>query len=247
MGTLRYSNKAGAEAVLSVMERKCRGLPIVAFFCLLVTAPSLLGQASPENPAEEQPPLFSLLNLLKADGPLTVKLGSEPVGIGEMPFGFYTGLVNWYPTLPLSLEAKGFEPVEIPLPDGAKDANLVPLFVVFDTKKPPRPGEQPVPTIVWAKIPPAANRVQTYLDVINLTETETLEADVAGSKVALPRRKRVRVSNQASANVRILPDGPDISVSAAEGGGVSQMLALVYAKPDGTMDYAIASEPSVQR
>jgi hypothetical protein len=247
MGTLRSSNGSSAMAVPSRLGRNSGALPAVAFIFLLMMTPVLLAQPSPEEQAEEPPPLFSLLNLLKADGPLTVKLGSEPVGVGEMPFGFYTGLVNWYPTLPVSLQANGFEPVEIPLPDGADNANLVPLFVVFDSVKPPRPGEQPVPTIVWAKIPPAANRSQTYLDVINLTEAETLEADVAGSKVALPRRKRARVSTQASANVRILPDGPDISIAASEGGGTSQMLALVYSLPDGTIDYAMASEPSVRR
>jgi hypothetical protein len=247
MGTLKYYDNFRAEIGSSAMERKFRFWPVLAFSLLLAAAPPLLAQASPEDPAEKQPPLFSLINVVKTEGPLKVSLGGEPVGIGEMPFGFYTGLVNWYPTMPISLEAEGFEPTEIPLPDGAKDANLVPLYVVFDSKKPRRPGEQPVPTIEWAKIPPAANRSQTYLDVINLTEAETLEADVAGSKVVLPRRKRVRVSNQASANVRILPDGPEISVAAAEGGGVSQMLALIYAKPDGTLDYAIASEPSVQR
>ena len=174
-------------------------------------------------------------------------LGGEPVGIGEMPFGFFTGIVNWYPTMPVSLQAKGFEPAEIPLPDRAKDSTSVPLFVVFDAAKPLRAGERPAPVLEWATVPPAANRTQTYLDVINLSTKENLQADVAGSKIALPKRKRVRVSNKAAATVRILPDGPNISISAGEGGGASQMLALVFSKPDGSIDYAVASEPDVQR
>ena len=121
------------------------------------------------------------------------------------------------------------------------------LFVVFDAAKPLRAGERPAPVLEWATVPPAANRTQTYLDVINLSTKENLQADVAGSKIALPKRKRVRVSNKAAATVRILPDGPNISISAGEGGGASQMLALVFSKPDGSIDYAVASEPDVQR
>ena len=245
MGTLRSSNKLLAAVMSSAIPGLCwRVLPILAVFCAASPLPAQdPGSGSPE----EQVPLFSLLNLVKTDGPLTVKIGGEPVGIGEMPFGFFTGIVNWYPTMPVSLEAKGFEPSEIPLPDGARSAVSVPLFVVFDAKKPLRSGEQPVPVIEWAKIPTAANRSQTYLDVINLSSEDTLEAEAGGSKIALPKRKRVRVSNKAAASVRILPNGPDISISAPEGGGASQMLALVFSKPDGSMDYAVASEPDVQR
>ena len=239
MGTLRNSS-----ACLAPLARRLHNLLAAALVCSVLSSRA---QDPASLPSEEQPPLFSLLNLVKTDGPLTVKLGGEPVGIGEMPFGFFTGIVNWYPTMPVSLQAKGFEPAEIPLPDRAKDSTSVPLFVVFDAAKPLRAGERPAPVLEWATVPPAANRTQTYLDVINLSTKENLQADVAGSKIALPKRKRVRVSNKAAATVRILPDGPNISISAGEGGGASQMLALVFSKPDGSIDYAVTAEPDVQR
>lgn len=238
MGTLRNSSPC-----LAPLAGQLRSLLAAALVC---SAPSARAQDPASLPAEEQPPLFSLLNLVKTDGPLTVKLGSEPVGIGEMPFGFFTGTVNWYPTMPVSLEAKGFEPAEIPLPDKAKPGAPVPLFVILDAKKPLRPGEQPAPVIEVAKIPAPASRSQTYLDVINLSSEPSLEADVAGSKIVLPARKRVRVSTKAAATMRILPDGPVVSISASEGGGASQMLAVVFSRPDESIDYAVASELAVQ-
>lgn len=221
-----------------------RKLLVAALVCLPLSSRA---QDAAAGESAEQIPFFALLNLVNSEGPLSVKLGSEPVGIGEMPYGFYTGVVNWYPTVPVTLEAPGLEPAEIPLPDGAKDAALVPIFVVFDAKKPIRPGEQPVPVIEWVKVPPATSRAQNYLDVINLSARETLEAEVGGSKVALPKRKRVRVSTQAAPVVRILPEGPEISVAASEDGGASQLFALVYSKPDGTLDYVVASEPRLAR
>jgi hypothetical protein len=211
----------------------------------LASAPLLAQDTSGE--AAEQAPLFSLLNLVRADGPLKVKLGNEPVGIGEMPYGFYTGTVNWYPTLPVTLEAAGLEPAEIPMPEGAKNATTIPFFVVFDAKKTPGSGKEPVGVIEYAKIPPASNRAPNYLDAINLSDKETLEAEVGGAKILLPKGKRVRVSAKASASFRIIPDGPDISVAAPEDGSSSQLLAVLYAKPDGSIDYVVASEPSIRR
>ncbi len=224
---------------------KARCLLLFLAACDVASGP-ICAQDMPGEPGE-QVPLFSLLNLVKADGPLTVKLGNEPVGIGEMPYGFFTGIVNWYPTMPVTLEAAGLEAAEIPVPEGSKDATTIPFFVVFDAKKPPAPGKEPVAIIEYAKIPPASNRAQNYLDVINLSDKETLEAEVGGAKVVLQKRKRVRVSTGASAAARILPDGPEITVAASEDGGSSQLLAVLYSLPDGKIDYSIASEPSIRR
>jgi hypothetical protein len=239
MGTLRaFASLAG------MVRSNIRGVFLFLVACCVNTP--LRAQDTPIDTGE-QVPLFSLLNLVKADGPLKVKLGNEPVGIGEMPYGFYTGIVNWYPTMPVTLEAAGLEPAEIPVPEGAKDATTIPFFVIFDAKKPPAPEKEPVPIIEYAKIPPASNRAQNYLDVINLSDKETLEAEVGGTKIVLPKRKRVRVSTQASAAARILPDGPEITVAASEDGGSSQLLAVLYSLPDGKIDYSIASEPSIRR
>jgi len=240
MGTLKAL--ASLDGMLPSMVGR---LALILAACGVASAP-IRGQDAPGEEGE-QVPLFSLINLVKADGPLKVKLGNEPVGIGEMPYGFHTGIVNWYPTVPVALEADGLEPAEIPVTEGAKDATTVPLFVIFDAKKPPSPGKEPMPIIEYAKIPPASNRAQNYLDVINLSGNETLEAEVGGTKIVLPKRKRIRVSAQTPVAARILPDGPEITVAASEDGGTSQLLAVLYSLPDEKIDYSIASEPSIRR
>jgi len=179
MGTLKSPSATRRTASL---RSKGLHLSLCALACWAHTA---LAQTSPEEPSQ-QAPLFSLLNLVKADGPLKVRIGNKPVGIGEMPYGFYTGFVNWHPLAPISIEAQGFKSVEIPVSDKAKPSPLVPLFIVFDTVKPPAPDKEAVPVMEWKQVPEATSRADNYFDVINLSSSETLEVLSGGSKILLP-------------------------------------------------------------
>ena len=218
-------------------------LSLCALACWAQTALSQTSTAETSEPIA----LFSLLNLVKADGPLKVQIGNKPVGIGEMPYGFYTGFVNWYPASPVSLEAKGFTSVTIPTPNKSKPSSTVPLFVVYDTVKPPAPNKEPVPVIEWKQVPEATDRADNYLDAINFSSLETLEAMSGSSKILLPKGKRVRISSKSASSLRILPQGPEIMLSPPEDDSPSRLLAIFYSLPNGTIDYSIASEPEIQQ
>lgn len=222
------------------MGKKPRGLSRCA--SILTVSICFFGiSARAQQAASEQAPLFSLLNLVKGGDPLVVKLGDTPVGIGEMPFGFFTGVVNWHPTVPISLQAKDCKGTQIPPPKDSKNSTTVPLFVVFDSIK-LDPDGKPVRILEPLKPPPATGQDKNYLDLINLSSKETLEVASEGRKILLPKGERIRISKKSLSNTRILPEGPEISVSASEDGYPSRLLAIIYSLPDGGFNYAITSE-----
>jgi hypothetical protein len=195
-------------------------------------------------PPGEIPPTFSLLNIVKSPSPVKVSIGGTPVGIGEMPFGFHTGIVNWYPLAPITIEAQGMKPAEI-APDAKTKPGEVPLYVAIDAKEQPADGGKPVPVVKVIRVAPAASRPSSFVDAVNLTTKDSLELSVGRNPISLTRSKRVRISQQNGAAAKVLPDGPEVQISAAEEGGIAAVV-IFYEDLEGKINYSVASDPVIR-
>lgn len=211
---------------------------VVFFACILGAA---FAHAWSQTASGDQPQkFFSLLNLVKSPSPANVTLGSEPVGIGQMPFGFYTGIVNWTPSTPLSVAAEGMKTATIE-PDPKDGSGACPLYVVFDVKEVRADGGPPETLIKAFKIAAAASRPETFIDAVNFTSSESLGVKVGSSSVALPRRKRMRISSQLPLDAQVLPDGPQILIGASEEGGTAAIVVF-YENELGDIAYVVAPD-----
>jgi hypothetical protein len=214
---------------------------VVLFACIWGAS---FAQVWAQTPSGDQPQnVFSLLNLVKSPPPVTVTIGSEPVGIGQMPFGFYTGIVNWTPSAPLAIAAEGMKTATIE-PDPKDGPRACPLYVVFDVKEIPADGGPPETMIKAFKVAAAASRPASFIDAVNFTANESLGVKVGSSSVTLPRRKRTRLSSQLPFDALVLPDGPQVTIGASEEGGVSVVIVL-YEDESGKIAYAVAPDVTI--
>lgn len=192
-------------------------------------------------PAPKTPPVFSLLNLIRSPQPATIKIGSEPVGEGQMSLGFYTGTVTWLPTVPIVVEVPGFGAVRIPVSPGS--AGECPLFVVQDALEKPPGGGEPKPVLKYFSVPNAKDRPPNFADGFNLTSKETLSGSTGGKSVALERGKRTRIST-ANGFILKIQGAPEVAVSPSEvPGGV---LIIFYENLDGKIEFAMTNDTLVK-
>jgi hypothetical protein len=230
MGTLKRLWFSGAE-----LMRPAGCL----LFCVCVFGFVVCVQAqSAEGEQDEPPRLFSLLVLVKAPAPCEVKIGRDLVGIGQMPYGFYTGPVSWYPEETVTLAAEGFETGEIQ-PDGAAPRGVCPLYIAYDvTEKSPSDGS-PVKKIKVLKVPMPSSRPETAIDAFNFNAAEDLTIKEATSSVSLPRLKRVRLSTRLPFSAQVVPDGPEIGFGIPEEGGGMAVLVVFYEDASGSVTYVV--------
>jgi hypothetical protein len=188
-------------------------------------------------PAAKTPPVFSLLNLIRSPQPATLKIGSEPVGEGQMSLGFYTGIVTWLPSVPLVVEAPGFGSLRIPFtPAGGGEC---PLLVVQDALEKPLGGGEPKPVLKFITVTNAKDRPPHYADGLNLTTRETLTGDLGGKTVSLEKGKRTRIST-ANGFVLQMKDSPEVAVSPSEvPGGV---LVIFYENLEAKIEFALTND-----
>jgi hypothetical protein len=188
-------------------------------------------------PAAKTPPVFSLLNLIRAPQPATLKIGSEPVGEGQMSLGFYTGIVTWLPSVPLLVEAPGFGALRIPFTPAV--GGECPLFVVQDALEKPPGGGEPKPVLKFISIANAKDRPASFTDGLNLTSREILTGNLGGKPVSLEKGKRTRIST-ANGFVLQMKDSPEVAVSPSEAPG--HLLVIFYENLDGKIEFAVTND-----
>ena len=191
--------------------------------------------------ATKSPPTFSLLNLIHSSQPATLKIGSEPVGEGPMPFAFYSGVVTWFPTVPLVIEAIGFGSLKIHYtPAGQGEC---PLLILQDAFEKPPSGGDPKPVLKYLSIPNAKDRPPRFADALNLTSRDSLILTLDGINISLEKGKRARMTVKNGFSLKI-KDGPDLAVSPSEiPGGI---LVIFYENIDGKIDYAMTNDTLIQ-
>ena len=189
----------------------------------------------------KSPPVFSLLNLIRSSQPAILKIGSEPVGEGQMSLGFYTGTVTWSPTVPLAIEAIGFGSLKIPYtPAGQGEC---PLLILQDAIEKPPSGGDPKPVLKYLSIPNAKDRPPRFADALNLTSRDSLILTLDGINISLEKGKRARMTVKNGFSLKI-KDGPDLAVCPSEiPGGI---LVIFYENIDGKFDYAMTNDTHIQ-
>lgn len=196
-----------------------------------------LSTAFGQNPPSKTPAVFSLLNLVRSTQPTVLKIGSEPVGEGQMPFGFYTGIVTWLPNVPLALEAPGFGSLRVPpAPTGPGEC---PLFILQDALAKPPGGGDPKPVLKYLTVANAKDRPANFADGLNLTSRETLIGNLAGKPISLEKGKRTRISTVNGFSLQ-LADGPEVSVSPSE--GPQGLLIVFYETLEGKIEFAVTND-----
>lgn len=195
--------------------------------------------AQPTAP-DEAPKVFSLLNLVKSQAPASVAIGSEPVGIGQMPYGFYTGPVSWYPEVPVTIAVEGMKTGEIRPGTGAGPRRC-PLYIAYDVTEKSVDGQPPVKKIEVVEIPGPSSRPRIAIDAINLTPAESLQINIGKNTVPLPRLKRVRLSTEAPLSGRVAPDGVEFGFGAPEDGGGLAALIVFFENESGELGYVVAT------
>ena len=193
-----------------------------------------------QTPPPKSPPVFSLLNLVRSPQPTVLKIGSEPVGEGQMSLGFYTGIVTWLPTVPLVAESPGFGPLRIPV--FASKPGECPLLVLQDALEKPAGGGDPKPVLKYTTVANAKDRPANFADGLNLTSRETLTGNLAGKPISLEKGKRTRISTANGFSLE-LADGPAVSVSPSE---VPQgLLVVFYENLDGKIEFAMTNDARI--
>ena len=186
-----------------------------------------------QTPPPKSPPVFSLLNLVRSPQPTVLKIGSEPVGEGQMSLGFYTGIVTWLPTVPLVAESPGFGPLRIPV--FASKPGECPLLVLQDALEKPAGGGDPKPVLKYTTVANAKDRGPCFFDGLNLTSRESLSASLEGRNLVLEKGKRTRLTTKNGFRMQVR-DGPEVALGPFEEdpGG---MLLVFYENQDGTIAY----------
>jgi hypothetical protein len=196
-----------------------------------------LSTAFGQNPPSKTPAVFSLLNLVRSTQPTVLKIGSEPVGEGQMSFGFYTGIVTWLPNVPLALEAPGFGSLRIgPASTGP---NECPLFIIQDALEKPPAGGDPKPVLKYLTVANAKDRPPQFIDGINLTGREFLACTIGDKNLSLEKGKRTRLSTANGMRLRV-KDGPEVAVSPSE--EPSGLLVIFYENLEGKVEFAMAND-----
>lgn len=193
------------------------------------------------EPAPNPPPSFSLLNLVRTAQPVTLKIGSRAVGEGQIPFGFYTGIVNWFPTAPLQAEAKGFGALTVPFSPGTP--HDCPLFILQDGMEKPPGGGEPKPVVKYTKVANAQDRPPHFVDGLNLTWRENLACSLAEKNLFLRRGERTRLTERNGLTMQI-KDGPELSLSPSE--IPAGFLIIFYETLEGGMAYAVTEDVLIQ-
>jgi hypothetical protein len=196
-----------------------------------------LSTAFGQNPPSKTPAVFSLLNLVRSTQPTVLKIGSEPVGEGQMSFGFYTGIVTWLPNVPLALEAPGF--VSLRIGPASTGPNECPLFIIQDVLEKPPGGGEPKPVLKLISIANAKDRPANFADGLNLTSRETLTGNLGGKPVSLEKGKRTRISTGNGFSLK-LADGPEVVVSPSE--GPQGLLVVFYETLEGKIEFAVTND-----
>ena len=194
----------------------------------------IISSASAQTPAAPpSPPTFSVVNLIRSPSPATLKIGSVPVGEGEMSFGFYSGILHWVPAAPLLVEAAGFPPLRVPPAKIAPGA--CPLYVLFDALEKPPGGGDPKPVLKFLEMQNAKDRGPCFFDGLNLTSRDSLAATLEGRNLVLEKGKRTRLTTKNGFRMQIR-DGPEVALGPFEEdpGG---MLLVFYENQDGTIAY----------
>jgi hypothetical protein len=227
MGTLNLSSNSTFVRV-----------PVALSLLLLVLGGMVCAPVRAQDSLDEQPPYFSLLNLVNAEGPVTVKIGSELVGIGQMPYGFYTGPVGWYPAEAVSISADGLEAAEIK-PEAKVEKEVRPLYIAYDITEKSAADGSPVKKIKVLKVPAPTSRPETAIDALNFSAPEDLSVKVANGSVSLPRVKRVRLSGRTPFSAQVVPNGTEINFDTPEEGGGLRVLVVFYKDASGNVAYVV--------
>ena len=206
----------------------------LAALFFLPLLPGIFSSGLAQDPATPPPPpTFSILNLIRSPSPSTLKIGSNPVGEGEMSLGFYSGILHWLPAAPLLVEAAGFPPLRIPPAKIAPGA--CPLYVLQDALEKPPGGGDPKPILKFLEIPNAKDRGACFFDGLNLTSRDSMAASLDGRNLVLEKGKRTRLTTKNGFRMQIR-DGPEVALGPFEEdpGG---MLLVFYENQDGTVAY----------
>lgn len=201
------------------------------FFGLMV-----VGSALAQGPAApRQPPVFSVLNLIRSTGPSVLKIGTEPVGEGQMSLGYYSGILHWVPAAPLLVESPGFPPLRIP--PAKAGGGECPLYILQDALEKPPGGGEPKPILKWTEVSNAKDRPPCFFDGLNLTSRDSLVANLEGREVVLEKGKRARLTTKNGFRMQIR-DGPEVSLGPYEEnpGG---MLLVFYETSEGGIQHAV--------
>ena len=188
-------------------------------------------------PAAKNPPAFSLLNLIRSPQPATLKIGSEPVGEGQMSLGFYTGIVTWLPSVPILVEAPGFGALRIPFTPAV--GGECPLLVVQDALEKPPGGGEPKPVLKYTSVANAKDRPASFTDGLNLTSREILTGNLGGKPVSLEKGKRTRIST-ANGFILEMKESPEVAVSPSEVPG--GLLVIFYENLEGKVEFALTND-----
>jgi len=203
----------------------------LALLCFLVLAGKISLGSAQSPAAPPPPPTFSVLNLIRSPSPATLKIGSVPVGEGEMSLGFYSGILHWVPAAPLLVEAAGFPALRVP--PAKITPGSCPLYVLLDALEKPPGGGDPKPILKFLEIPNAKDRGACFFDGLNLTSRDSLAASLDGRNLVLEKGKRTRLTTKNGFRMQIR-DGPEVALGPFEEdpGG---MLLVFYENQDGTV------------
>lgn len=210
------------------------------FFLLLA---GIFSSGLAQTPAAPPPPpTFSVLNLIRSPTPATLKIGSAPVGEGEMALGFYSGILHWLPAAPLLVEAAGFPPLRVPPAKIAPGA--CPLYVLLDALEKPPGGGDPKPVLKYLEVANAKERGPCFFDGLNLTARDSLSASLEGRNLVLEKGKRTRLTTKNGFRMQIR-NGPEVALGPFEEnpGG---MLLVFYENQDGTVAYVTTYDMQTQ-
>lgn len=225
--------------------RRRGGRAVIRTVSALVSISVAAGVVAQAPAPAEIPPTFALLNAVKSPSPIKVSIGGVSVGTGGVPFGFYSGIANWYPLAPISIEVEGMKSAEIK-PDAKLKPGECPIYVAVDAKEEPPGGGLPVPVVKVLRVPPAAPRIASFVDVVNFTGKESLSLSVGKTDLSLDRGKRARISQGNGGGVMVLPDGPEVQVSPSEEGERS-IVIIFYDDADGKTQYAVANDVVIRQ
>lgn len=213
---------------------KPRARKLSRFFVWILLWSFLHETSSGQPPLPKDPPAFSLLNLVRSSKPITVKLGTEPVGLGEMEFGFYSGTVLRMSTAPLVVEATGFPTLRVP--PGKNVPGECPLFILMDGLEKAVGTAETKPVILCQEITNAKERPPGFADGLNLTSRQTLVCRIDDQKLNLEKGKRLRLTTKNGFHLSIV-DGPELSIGHQE--DPDKFLIVFYEDLEGKIQYAV--------
>lgn len=202
---------------------------------LLVLAGWMVPAFSQNPAAPKNPPVFAVLNLIRANGPSVLKIGAEPVGEGQMALGYYSGVLHWVPAAPLLVESPGFSPLRIP--PAKAGSGECPLYILQDALEKPAGGGEPKPILKWTEVANAKDRPACFFDGLNLTSRGSLVGNLEGREVVLEKGKRTRLTTKNGFRMQIR-EGPEISLGPYEEnpGG---MLLVFFENSGGGIEHVI--------